>query len=481
MRSLRVPDPLVVFLSLVPFLLGFDAGVEAAPAVNFAQNKLISAPDPDGVTQNETAIAVNPTNPDNLVAVFQGLSRSTDRVTSCFFTSTADGGKTWQAAVKASLEASGDICFDPFVSADAEGNFYFSFLDGRVTDPSIVLVSGIDLVVAKSTDGGRTFSSLSIAVLDMGKDPNSIQPDKPAIGIDTGAGSPFRGTIYAGFTDILSFQAYEVAVVVSRDGGATWSAPLFVTPTHGNEKQSIARVGALPVVGPGGTAYIFYAEYAVNTGPLGIRFVKSDDGGTTWSSPADVAADLPSPGCFRLKNADPQFGTLANRGFKANSLPSAAVAPDGTLYATWTDFPAGSCVNDGTGCGPCTNPDLRLSVSRNDGLTWTAPVKVTDATVPTDHFFPWIATHPDGRASIIWQDRRFDPSNINYDTFYTSTFDGMHFSPDVRVTTATSTLGTITFLGDYIGLAATANKIFPTWTDTRSGNPDIFTAAGKLP
>jgi len=269
-------------------------------------------------------------------------------------------------------------------------------------------------------------------------------------------------------------------VVISRDGGATWSASLVITPAPKHENPT-ERLGAFPVVAPDGTAFMFYAEFPDFTGPLRIRFSKSSDGGQNWSLPSDVASDLPSPGCFLLKNAEPDFGTVPNRGVKANSFPAAAVAPDGTLYVAWTDFPNGSCINDGSFCQPCTNADVRLSASRNDGLTWTVPVKVSDEAAPTDQFFPAIATHSDGRVSIVWQDRRLDPENVNYDTFYSNTTDGTQFLRNERVSSASSHLGTHRFIGDYNGLAVTARGIFPVWCDIRLGNPDIFTAAGKIP
>jgi len=175
-------------------------------------------------------------------------------------------------------------------------------------------------------------------------------------------------------------------------------------------------------------------------------------------------------------NANPGFGTTPNVGLLAFSFPAAAVGPDGTFFVAWFDFPNGSCLDTGSGPPACTNSDVRLSVSRDGGRTWTAPVKVSDETNATDQFFPWIATHPDGRLSLVWPDRRLDPNNVNYDAFYTGTLDGSSFLDDLRVTTATSVLGNQQFIGDYTGLAGTADA----WCDMRSGNPDVLGAPGIL-
>ncbi len=211
-----------------------------------------------------------------------------------------------------------------------------------------------------------------------------------------------------------------------------------------------------------------------------IQFVKSADGGHAWSTPADVAANLPTPGSFLIKNADPKFGSAASAGLFANSLPTAAVAPDGTLFVAWVDFSRGSCTQLSSALEPCVNADVRLAVSSNDGKSWSAPVKVSDETNATDQFQPWITTHPDGLLSIVWLDKRLDPSNENFDAFYTNTYDGVHFLPNVRVSTATSIIGTNMFIGDYQGIVATADAIFPIWNGVQNGNPAIFTSIGRL-
>ena len=226
---------------------------------------------------------------------------------------------------------------------------------------------------------------------------------------------------------------------------------------------------------------MFYAEFdELNTGSLSIKFVKSADGGQTWSQPAAVASNLPSPGFFTLKNADRKFGSKMVAGFRTTSFPTAAIAPDGTIYVAWADFPQGACLNFGTSPVPCTNSDIRPSVSRDGGLSWTPPVKVTDETNATDQFFPWIAPHADGLLSILWLDKRPDPNNENFDAFYTNTADGVTFLPNVRVSTATSVIGKTNFIGDYNGLAVTGSSVIAIWNDLRLQTPAVFSAVGTL-
>ncbi len=473
-------DPEVLSGRVAQYLLG-EVEVETRPArrggmAQFPGNIQLSGEHFSGllISQTEPSIAANPANPANLVAAFHDLFPTTHDFV-CRFTASFDGGATWMLGTVAPLQAAGNFCSDPALTADADGNFYFAYLD--ISNGA----TGSDVLVAKSSDGGLTFATFSVAARGI---PAKNFPDKEYIAADAWPRSPHRGTVYVTWTDFLNstdphaLDNGQIKVVASRDGGATWSEPIALS--HSAQYPE-AISGSLPVVGPDGTVYVFYADFISNTGPLSIRFAKSSDGGRTWSAPADVASGLNSPGRFRLRNADPRFGTVPGAGFRANSFPTAAIGPDGAIAVAWTDFPNGACVNDGSGRPPCFNSDVRLARSTDGGARWSKPADVSDDKGTADQFFAWAAAHPDGRVSLIWQDKRLDPANINFDTFYSSTDNGRGFTANVRVSTATSTTGLTTFIGDYNNLAATGNEVHGVWTDRRYRNNDIFTARGILP
>jgi hypothetical protein len=425
------------------------------------------------ISQTEPTIAVSPANPANLVAGFHDLF-PTKNDFACRVAFTSDGGASWSLGGTVPLQTSGNFCSDPAVAADGEGNFFYAYLDIRFGSQRS------DIDVAKSVDGGKTFSTFAVAVPTI---PSQSFADKEYIAVDARPGSPFKGNIYLTWTDFLNPQDRnardngQIKVTVSQDGGSTWSAPQAISESA-QFPQAIS--GSQPVVAPDGTVFVFYADFIAGTGPLRIRFAKSTDGGAAWSVPADVAANLPSPGRFRLRNADPLFGVTPGAGFRSNSFPTAAIAPDGTIDVAWMDFPGGGCTPDGTGRPPCTNSDVRLSFSKDGGVSWAKPSKVSDEKNATDQFFPWIAAHPDGRVSLIWQDKRLDAANVNFDTFYTVTANSQSFAANARVSSATSLTGLTTFIGDYNNLAVTDTGIFPVWTDRRLRNNDIFTAKGTI-
>ncbi len=454
-------------------VLSVSAG-GAAPApvpVTFGPNIDLSVAKRSANTkQRETTVAVNPRDPNNIV------EGNTDHIPNPYtntFSFTTDGGQTWTFGGPVPLENSTDAAADPALAADADGNFYYSFVDDVISNGGKYVRA--DLVVAKSTDGGRTFPTFSVALQG---DNQTEDPDKDYIAVDAWTGSPFLGNVYVAWTN-FGVDRERIQVTVSRDMGQTWSQPMTLSRALPDYTEGVW--GALPVTAPDGTVYVFYADLVFVTGPMSISYSKSTDGGNTWSQPADVASLLPSPGFFRLKNNDPNWDTKTLFGIYSNSLPTAAISPDGTISVAWTDFPNGSCVNDGSSDPPCTNADVRLSVSRNAGKSWTLPVKVSDDTDATDQFFPWIAAHPNGLLSLAWNDKRLDPNNVNYDEFYTNTFNGATFLTNVRITTTTALSGKgQTPINDYNGLAVSADGIIPVWAQMTSATADIYTAVGHF-
>ncbi len=154
--------------------------------------------------------------------------------------------------------------------------------------------------------------------------------------------------------------------------------------------------------------------------------------------------------------------------------------------------------------------DLFFAFSDDHGLSWSRPVRVADDTVGADQFNPWLSVDPtDGSVNISWYDTRNDPAQRRKTDVYfaRSTDGGATFSPNVRVTTASTdesspaceallaqtgfTPSTIQFCrqvsdaeifnqyGDYTGLVSFDGISHPIWTDRRTGerlNEEVFTA-----
>jgi hypothetical protein len=112
---------------------------------------------------NETSIAVNPTNPLNIV----GSSNDVEYVVnpaghvSAIGVSrvryTLDGGKSWTAVALVSNEY--NFTGDPALSFDANGTVYLATLGFRYNGGRSPTGIEPDVLVARSTDGGQTWST----------------------------------------------------------------------------------------------------------------------------------------------------------------------------------------------------------------------------------------------------------------------------------------------------------------------------------
>jgi len=179
----------------------------------------------------------------------------------------------------------------------------------------------------------------------------------------------------------------------------------------------------------------------------------------------------------------------------------------GRLYCVWMDqADQTKSFIDGA------ETDLFFAFSDDNGESWSSPIGIADDGVGADQFYPWLSVDAsNGSVNISWYDTRNDPARRKTDIFFATSNDGgLTFSPNVRVTTASTdescpvcedliaqtgfTLSTLRFCrrncdaeifnqyGDYTGLASFSGLSHPVWTDRRTGerlNEEIFTATVK--
>jgi hypothetical protein len=344
-----------------------------------APNVLVNQ-DTAAAPQNETAIAVDPNNPNRIVG---GANDYVTRTWSCFVGTTPcsalgdgysgtyfsnDGGGTWccnsnpnssyvpttdptqigtlipgvQRLVGGQYDAGGD----PSVAFDSQGHVFYAGLGfNRTSAPNTVAVN-------KGTFAAGPTGALSWGpptFINQTTSPSTLN-DKEWIAVDAHAGSPFQDRIYVTWTRFLfsagtgAYVQSPIAFVSSSDGGATFTTPKLIS---GNV---LYGQGSRPVVGPDGTLYVFWDGATRLATTDSTWMVKSSDGGATWSKPVAVAPLIDS-------------SPLADTVFRVNSFPAAAAAPNGDLYATWTTVISGAST-------------AVYSKSTDGGTTWSAPARV---------------------------------------------------------------------------------------------------------
>ena len=391
-----VPAPATPITPAFVLSSPLDGTSIAAPAVTVNQ-------DTAGAPQNETSIAVDPNNSQRVVA---SMNDYVTRAWTCTISGTPcsalgdgysgtyfsnNGGGSWCCVstdpshlgtlipgVERLVGGIYDAGGDPAVAFDSQGHVYYSGLGfDRTAPPNTVAVN-------KGTfDGSGNLSWGAPTFINATTAPSTLN-DKPWIAVDSHSASPFRDRIYVSWTRFIfnpqngRYVQSPISLVYSKDGGATFSSPQLIV---GNVLYS---QGSHPTVAPDGTVYVFWTGATRKATLDSIWVVKSTDGGVSWSKPVAVS---------QLVNIIP----IANTSFRNNSYPGAAVAPDGSVYVTWS-----SLMSDAGGlCPTRTNNGCHATVlyskSTDGGATWSAPAVAFpsyDSATQTAIGYP--AANPDG-------------------------------------------------------------------------------------
>jgi len=141
--------------------------------------------------QSETFITLNPAHPSTLAAGSNDIFRMPMRGYS-----SSDGGSHWGGTdlpLPPPLKATGTrFGSDPSLAFDTGGNVFYSYIVVFFNKP-VAALTGSELAVARSGDGGQTYPKVTLFSFQSGS--GSIN-DKPMITTDTNANSRFRDSIY---------------------------------------------------------------------------------------------------------------------------------------------------------------------------------------------------------------------------------------------------------------------------------------------
>jgi hypothetical protein len=420
--------------------------------------------------ESEEAIAVNPTNPNNIV-VFTNIAEGT---VGMFLAVSFDGGATWTGHIVGDNDNLGDACCDPSLSFDEYGNLFMTYLYNVENQ----------VPVALSTDGGLSFNLIANI---------SAPPGTPG----TKAPGDNRGLFQFVDQPTITAGRGEVWVVFNAGG------PMFAT---GAPVTGLGQVGAfLPGQAVPGTHNCTYGDVAIGpagqvmqvctltvTGQGGGKvFVNVDPDGLGPEGFGDrIFVAQTHVGGFDFIPAQPDRSVDAESGLAWDRTGG---AHDGRVYLVYTKEQQNES----------DDMDVYVKYSDDDGATWTAGVRVNDDATPNSQFMPKIALDPTtGNLAVVWYDSRLDlgaggPGDTDgvpdddaqfWGAF--STDGGVSFGPNIQISAGTSNShasGNAIDYGDYTGLAFFGGVAHPAWADNSNStgnNPDgalhkldIFTAA----
>jgi hypothetical protein len=473
----RISGPAYRRRSFVPRLEILEGRTVLSPLV------AISVPDPlaacphSGAWQHGTRdtevepwLAVNPTNPNNIVAIWIAHDFS-GNVASVTF----DGGTTWQnVAIPGISECTGGTAengADPWLAFAPNGVLYAAS-DAR----------GAGDDISMSLDGGLTWSSpITVSGTSGGG-------DRPSVTADLASGK----LVYAAWSTGIFGGLATVQFARTTDGGQTWepNRAIYTAPS-GNVVWN-AKVESLP----DGTLVCIFTELVL-TGTVknvpqynyALSMMRSTDKGQSWSAPTKVLTQMPRSDpnpqdqVWWAGVTDPNNGN----GIATSSMGhSTAVDPrNGNLYAVWIDSRFSGGQYD----------SIAFSRSTDGGLTWSSPIQVnqTPTNIPAldrQAWHPTVAVAADGTIGVSYYDLRNNTGASGALTDYwlvqcppsKSSTDGASWTNETRLTDSSFDIeqgvsvslgGSYAyFLGDYQGLAAVGKGFAAVWTQPFGDSPD---------
>jgi hypothetical protein len=443
---------------------------------------------------NETTIAVNPTNPLNMIGSandYQLRLSMGGSINGSFFSRahvTFDSGQTWTSYP---IRYNGyTLTGDPALAFDANGTAYLATL-GFQGSQGTGCCTNPDVLVAHSHDGGQTWSSPTRVVAGTGSFSSvGLFNDKEFL---TAWGSGHAILTWTEFNQGIngSYISSPIFASVTHDGGKSWSTPVeisgsaaFCIGAQGGNACNQSQ-GSVPVVAADGSLYVAFENTAsLTTGRGQYLVVKVDPNtGARVAGPFMVSGLIDG---FTDYPINTFYGeqTYQDSQFRSWSAGNITADPTnaGHLAVIWSDMRNSALPAPADPYVAKTNSDIIVSQSFDGGVTWSAPVALAAA---GDQFQPWGAYDTRGRLRIGYYDRSYDPENHKYGyTLATEITPGSLSFSTAQLTTALSdpTQGArwfsgltpnpafphpTNFLGDYSGIAVMPSGVVALWADLR--------------
>jgi hypothetical protein len=420
------------------------APVDASNTASVVTLANISNDGPDSNGDNEVDIAVNPTDPRNLIAAWNDYGPGT----SCGLGYSLDGGNTWSTSwLRGVTPDGGNALFDygagdPSVGFLNDGTAVLSCAawGASKSQPSALFAS-------RSTDGGRTWAP--VQQLTYGQSLGHLQ-DHNMLTIDH-----YGNRALVAYSVWNGYHARSYALV-SSDAGRTYQGPYEIAADY--KANAVDRFDVSLAGAPNGTIYATSGIWQdVNE----------------WNEQAVVVSQM-RPGetkftrSVKVRDLVPAPYTLPGEDWRTSMQASIGVEGDGTVDLLTGDYVTG-------------NLDIYLARSTNGGRTFPAAQQANLTSDATDQVMPWLSVRPGGRIDLVFYD--YDRTTGLMDADYGQVAPGG--------TTLTRTVlqsgidgdaqpprgaGHASFIGDYLGIDSTDRLVALSWTGNGPVSQDVFSA-----
>jgi hypothetical protein len=430
---------LATAVALLCALVVVPAGAGTTNVLTLAN---ISNDGPASNGDNEVDIAVNPKNPQNLIAAWNDYGNGN----SCGLGYSTNGGHSWHTSwLQGVTPAGGNSTFDygagdPSVGFLNDGTAILSCAawGASTSQPSAIFAS-------RSTDGGKSWEP--VHQLTFGRSLGHLQ-DHNMMTIDR-----YNDRVLVAYSVWNGYRATSYALV-SSDDGLTYRGPYQIAADY--KANAVDRFDVSLAGAPGGTIYATSGIW---------QYVNE------WNEQAVVVSQM-RPGekkftrSVKVRDLVPAPYTLPGESWRTSMQASIGVEGDGTVDLLTGDFVTG-------------NLDIYLARSTDDGLSFPDQVNLTSDA--NDQVMPWMSIAPTGRIDTIFYD---------YNRA-TGLMDAVYGQVAPKAATMSRTLiqsdidgdaqpprgpGHTPFMGDYLGIDSTDDLVAASWTGNGPQSQDVFSA-----
>lgn len=445
--------------------------------------------------EEEPWVDVNPTNPQNLIAVWQQDRWSDGGAHGLVTAVSHNGGLTWAetfphfSTCAGGTPANGgdfDRASDPWVSFGPDGRAYqVSLSFNALNNENAVLGS-------YSTNGGDTWSEPWPIIRDSGdrdvayafNDKESVTADASTPGYAYAVWDRFvspSGTSRENIEGLIHSASFREPIWFSRttNGGVTWEPPRNIY----DQSEFNGTIGSQILVAKNGDLLNFFVEFFTHKNAQKSRgewvsVIRSRDKGVTWDKTSLKIAPSRERVAF-----DPDTG----RNIRAEGgLPEVAIdRASGALYAVWQDASFSGV------------DEIAFSMSTDNGKSWSMPIKVNQTPRSTTEgnqqaFVPNVHVRADGTVAVTYYDFRNNDASAGVPTDYwmvhchaACTDPSNWVGNESRLTTSSFDIEQAPaargpfgyFLGEYDGLTNIGNRFASVFIGVNNGNPANSTDA----
>jgi hypothetical protein len=502
-------------IALGAFAFGASVAAGAEALVNTGSS---ASPFPQN-KQNEPTVAIDPTNPEVVVA---GSNDEIDEPpcegASCPFVAgvgnsgvyfSFDGGATWTQPTYSGysdrtgipgpgpigtlphyyengLVSDGDPALAYGPAPDGEGGFswsagsrlyYANLTSNFASKRNEFTFKGFEAIAVSHTDNAAAAASGDASawsepsIVTSGNQTSATFSDKEAVTADDAATSPYFGNAYACYSRFQG-EGNGITIEVSRstDGGEAWSVPQKLSK-HNDAVALPDRQGCAVRTDSHGFVYVVWEDVINKRGVF--EMARSFDGGASFGKPR-VIANVADVGAFdRVEDfsfdgvAGARTSSFPGLGI-ANGAPSGVGAPN-TIAIGWSDGAAG-----------LNHEHALVQLSADRGVDWSTPKAVEQSGDRPD--FAFVGISPDGTDLYTVYDGFLDPfregmgasrrfegvirhSNVSGTALGETTTLLRGEVGDARASSANALVEG--FLGDYNTIAATDGSWVGVFNDAR--------------